>query len=381
MKNIKIYKEEFDTNVEEIKRAENIWGVEFPPEYKNFILKNNGCVVYPNCPIISSENNSELWAIERFFSIEDVIIQKQYPMTYTLHDIDEEDFKPHNLNNEYLLVFAQGERGIYFLNLQKEDYSQIYFANYSGGDGIIKVGTNSFSEFFNSLDFPKWSDEEYDPDFEFTKLNYSGNKIFQFHLFHTPGNPELGLRRFKEVFEVLGDIQPPESGYPNIPQKYVDDRIKLEYLIEKGCNKEGLLCYARNAETIKYLVKEKKMDINKIYKGRYPLQNYLNPTSTYDIKVKYQLLADLLEMGIEMDWSIKGTQVSGEPDLPMLKKLEILHEKYLKYEIDDKNWWVKNGKPSGHTPFKRSKLIEEKLGLTDNRNWFSKIFNKKENER
>lgn len=123
------------------------------------------------------------------------------------------------------------------------------------------------------------------------------------------------------------------------------------------------------------------MDINKIYKGRYPLQNYLNPTSTYDIKVKYQLLADLLEMGIEMDWSIKGTQVSGEPDLPMLKKLEILHEKYLKYEIDDKNWWVKNGKPSGHTPFKRSKLIEEKLGLTDNRNWFSKIFNKKENER
>ncbi len=73
------------------------------------------------------------------------------------------------------MVFAQGERGIYFLNLQKEDYSQIYFANYSGGDGIIKVGANSFSAFFNSLDFPKWSDEKFDPDFEFTKLNFSSN--------------------------------------------------------------------------------------------------------------------------------------------------------------------------------------------------------------
>ncbi|MFZ1498045.1 MAG: SMI1/KNR4 family protein [Saprospiraceae bacterium] len=83
MKNIKIYKEEFDTNVEETKRAENIWGVEFPSEYKNFILKNNGCVAYPNCPIISSENNSELWAIERFFSIGDVIIQKQYPELFS----------------------------------------------------------------------------------------------------------------------------------------------------------------------------------------------------------------------------------------------------------------------------------------------------------
>ncbi|MEM6378503.1 MAG: hypothetical protein AAF705_09825, partial [Bacteroidota bacterium] len=123
--------------------------------------------------------------------------------------------------------------------------------------------------------------------------------------------------------------------------------------------------------------KEKKMDINKMYKGRYPLQNYLTPTSTYDIKVKYQLLTELLEMGIDLDWSIKGTQVSGEPDLSMLEKLEVLHEKYLKYEIDNKNWWIKNGKPSGHTPFKRSKLIEEKLGINNNRNWFSKLFNKK----
>lgn len=128
----------------------------------------------------------------------------------------------------------------------------------------------------------------------------------------------------------------------------------------------GLLRYARKAETIKYLVQKKGMNINTKYKGRYPLQNYLTSTSTYDIKVKYQLLAEILEMGIEMDWSIKGTQVNGEPDLPMLKKLEILHEKYLKYEIEDKNWWIKNGKPSGHTPFKRSKLIEEKLGLYNN---------------
>ena len=35
MKNIQIYKEEPDTNLEEIKRAEKIWGVEFPEEYKD----------------------------------------------------------------------------------------------------------------------------------------------------------------------------------------------------------------------------------------------------------------------------------------------------------------------------------------------------------
>ncbi|WP_028979868.1 SMI1/KNR4 family protein [Sporocytophaga myxococcoides] len=367
MKNIKIFKEEFDTNLKEIERAEEVWKAQFPSDYKVFLLQYNGGVPYPNCPTISSENNSELWPVNRFFSIGDVIIQKEHPMTYTLHDIDKEDFERLNLNNEYLLVFALGERGVYIMNLNSEDFGQIYFANYSGGDGIIKVNTNSFSEFINSLDMPKWTEEEYDPDFQLTKHYYSSNKIFQDYLYHTPNNPSLGFNRFKEVFAVLGDIQPPEDGYPNIPQKYVHDKLKLEYLLEQGCKTDGLLRYANNAGIIKYLIVEKGLDINEIYKGRYPLQSYLTSTAKYEIKKKYELIHDLLELGIEMDWSIKGIKVDGSPDLPMIEKLKVLHDEYLQYEIDDKNWWIKNGKPSGHVPFKRSALIEQKLGIVDDK--------------
>ena len=368
MKVIKIYQEELDTNLEEIQKVEKIWGTPFPSEYKDFLLKHNGGVPYPT-------NVKNFWPIERFLSLGDIEIQKLYPtMTYTLHDIEEEDLEPHQLSSDEILVFALGERGIYFLNLNPNDYGQLYFANFSGGNGIEKMNTNSFSDFLNSLDIPEWSDEKYDPNFQFTKLHYSGNKIFQSHLFYTPNNPELGFKRFKEVFEMLGDIQPPETGYPNIPQKYVHDKSRLEYLLEKGCKTDGLLRYARKAATIKYLVEEKGLDINKRYKGRYPLQTYLTTTSTYDIKVKYELIAELLELGVEMDWSIKGTQVDGNPDLPMIEKLRVLHEKYLRYEIDDKNRWIKSGYPDKHTPFKKSKLIEKKLGLSNNDNWFSRIF-------
>jgi hypothetical protein len=47
----------------------------------------------------------------------------------------------------------------------------------------------------------------------------------------------------------------------------------------------------------------------------------------------------------------------------MIDKLELLHKEYLEYEIYDKEWWIRNGRPDGHIPFKRSKLIEEKLGI------------------
>lgn len=367
MKSIKIFKEEINTNLKEIEKAEQIWKTQFPSDYKDFLLEYNGGVPYPNYPTISSENNSELWPINRFFSIGDVVIQKKYPMTYTLHNIEEENFERLNLNKDYLLVFALGDRGEYIMNLYSEDFGQIYFANFSGGDGIIKVNTNSFSEFFGSLDMSKWSDEEYDPDFKMTKLYYSNNKIFQDYLFHTPKNPLIGFNRFKEVFVVLGDIQPIEDGYPSIPQKYVHDKLKLEYLLEKGCSSDGLLCYAKSVDIIKYLLKERGLDINKIYKGRYPLQNYLTPTNKNEIKKKYELIHELLESGIEMDWSIRGTKSDGSSDLSMIDKLKVLRDEYLQYEIDDRNWWIKNGKPSGHIPFKRRTLIEQKLGIADSK--------------
>ncbi|AEE18111.1 SMI1/KNR4 family protein [Dokdonia sp. 4H-3-7-5] len=365
MKDLKICKDELDISNAEIEKAEKIWNTKFPLEYKEFLLENNGGISYPNWPTIPSENNSELWGIERFLSIGDVILQKQYPMTYTLNDIDQEDFEPHNLNKDLLLVFALGERGIYFFHLSENDFGQIYFANYSGGDGIVKVKTKSFKEFLNSLDLWEWSDEEYNPNFKFEKPYCTENKIIQTHLFHTPNNPELGFNRFKEVVEVLCNVQPEEIKNANIPHKYINDISKIEHLIKKGCNTDVLLSSARKSKIIKYLIEQKGLDINKTYKGRYPLQNYLTVGSPNDAKVKYQLLSELLELKIEMDWSVTGNKYDGTPDFPMIEKLKILNEKYLQYEIDEKNWWIKNGKPTGHIPYPKSSFIEKKLGNTN----------------
>lgn len=377
MNNLKFKKEEFDTNRKEIAKAEALWDKNFPKEYVDFLLKYNGAIVYPTWPNLGPENKTEIWGIERFFSVGDLIIQKQYPMTYTLHNIDEENFEEYNLDPNELLVFAQGDRGIYFLNLSKDEFSQIYIANFSGGDGISKTNCNSFATFLESLGQPEWSDEEFNPNFEFSNDYNSGMKVLRTHLYYTPEKPELGLKRFKEVFKYVGEIMPNENGYPTIAQKYVDDRPKLEYLLKEGCSKEGLLRYSRNPETIKFLIDELKLDINKEYKGRYPLQTYLTPGSTYDIKVKYELMDKMLEMRIDMDWSINGKQVNGEDDLPMIEKLRKLHRDYLKFEEKDKQWWIKNGKPSGHNPFLKSKRIEEKLGINqENENWIDKILNK-----
>lgn len=376
MNSIKIKKEEFDTTRAEIARAEALWDKNFPKDYVEFLLQYNGAITYPNWPNLGPKNKTEIWGVERFFSIGDVILQRLYPMSYSLHDIDEENFQEHNLNPKDILVFAQGERGIYFFDLSKDEYGQIYIANFSGGDGISKTNCNSFKIFLDSLGQPDWSDEEFNPNFEFSNDYNSGMKVLCSHLFFTPEKPELGLQRFKEVFKYTGEISPKENGYPTIAQKYVNDRIKLTHLLAEGCNKQGLLRYARNPETIKYLVEDLKLDINLIYKGRFPLQNYLTPTSTYDIKVKYELMDKILQMGIDMDWSIKGKQVSGEDDLSMIEKLRKLHNGYWEYEKKDKEWWVKNGRPSGHKQFVRSELIEKKLGISTGNSWIENILSK-----
>ena len=77
MKSIKIKKEEFDTNRETIAKAESLWDKNFPKEYVEFLLENNGGVVYPNNPNLGPENKTEIWPIERFFSIGDIIIQRK----------------------------------------------------------------------------------------------------------------------------------------------------------------------------------------------------------------------------------------------------------------------------------------------------------------
>ena len=374
MNNIKVKKEEFDTTRAEIAKAEALWDINFPKDYVEFLLQYNGGITYPNWPNLGPENKTEIWGIERFFSIGDVIIQKLYPMIYTLHDIDEEYFREHNLNPKNILVFAQGERGIYFFNLSSEEFGQIYIANFSGGNGISRTSCNSFTRFLNSLGLPDWNNKaEINLDFEFSTDYHFSMKVMQWHLFFTPDKPELGFKRFKEVFEYTGNIMPKEDGYLSIIEAYVDDRLKLNYLIEQGCSTDGLLTSAKRADTIEYLVKELKLDINKKYKNRYPLQNYLS--EGFNAQFAYEELHKLLETGIEIDWNIKGKLYNGEDDLPMVEKLRILHEKYLK--LKDENMLRKNyNRPNGRPLFIESKLIESILGINQNDNWIDELLNK-----
>jgi hypothetical protein len=379
MNSIKIYKEEFDTNRTEIERAESLWGKKFPKEYVEFLLQNNGAVVYPNWPNLGPDNKTEIWGIERFFSIGDVVIQKMYPMTYTLHDIDEENFEEHNLSPDDLLVFAQGDRGVYLFNLAIEEYGQIYIANFSGGDGISRTSTNSFNYFISSLGLPEWDEDGINTDFEFSNELHSQNKILQWHLYYSPENPELGFNRFKEVFEYCKEINTRKDDYSNIIYKYVDERLKLDYLIQQGCDTSALLRGASKAETIRYLVNDLNLDINKSINGRYPLQNYLSASGAY-VRHKYKLVHKLLEMGIEMDWSIRPNKPNGEPELPMIEKLRILHDAYLELELKEQEFRKKYKKPSGSAAIIDSKYIKQKLGIIENKSWLNQLF-KRNNER
>lgn len=373
MKTVKIHKEEFDINLEEISKAEKLYGKQLPLEYKEFLLRNNGGISYPSHPSIKTHKDYELWNIEMFNSIGDIIVNKHQSLNseYPIHE--DYELAKYNLRNEDLLLFALGERGWYFMDLSTENSGQLYFCNYSDGDGIVRIETKSFNEFLNSLTLPVWSEDEFDPNFEFHNIQYSSNKIFRSHLYATPFNPEIGLEHFKNVFKYFGDKQP-EKLQQNVIQYYVNDRLKLKYLLDQKCSTEGLLNFAYYADTVKYLVEVVKLDINKIYNGRYPLQNYLSFRFTGEIKNKYLLVDELLELGIDFNWSLTGKIIDGKSDKSMIEKLRELHLEYLKDEIKDKKYWIENENPERHIPFKRSKLIEEKLNNHRQGNWMKRKF-------
>lgn len=359
MKQLQIIKEEFDTNTSEIERLEALYGFKLPVDYKDFLLKNNGCVIYPNYPTISNEKNYDLFSLERFLSVGDIILQKQHPLYFTNYNDQSEGGELNKLNKDHHLIFAFTDRGgMYFFDLSPENFGQIYYGHHCGT--MVKINTNSFTSFINSFDhYPSQSDT-IDQNYVF-KLHYSQYKIFQNDLFYTPHKPELGLQRFKEVFEINGDFQPTENGYPNVPQKYVNDKSKLDFLLSMGCSKLGLLNYAKDAHIVKYLIQDIGLDINEPYKGRFPLQNFLTPGSGNDCNIKYKLMDELLGMDLEMDWDIQGKLWNGERDLTFIDKLQKLHYEYYKNEEGEKQW---NG--NSFVPYKRSELIEKKLESNSN---------------
>lgn len=356
MIHLKIIKEEFNTNKTEIEKFESLYSLKLPEDYKDFLLKYNGFYIYPNYPTVQNEKNYELslMGVRRFLSVGDLFLQKLYPLYYTYYDDQSEGGELNRLKKENNLIFALTDRGdMYFFNLSEDDYGQIYWADTCGT--MVKINTKSFTTFINSFDLYPEERETKDYNFDF-KLSYSHQKIFEKDLFYTPNKPDLGLQRFKEVFEVCGDIQPTENGHRNLPQTYVNDKLKLEYLLSMGCKKDGLLNYATDSQIVKFLVNDIGLNINEPYNGRYPLQNFLTYGNGYESIIKYKLIDELLEMGIELDWSIQGKKWNGEPDLPFIDKLKKLQDEYYKNEQWEKGW-----KKNDFVPFYRSINIEHKL--------------------
>ncbi len=288
--NLIFNQDELPTNSEEIEDAEKIWGVEFPKEYKDFLLQHNGGQVYPNTPSIETTTNCELWCIERFCSVKDLILQKKYPMGYTyVEQHYEENLEPFNISRDDLLTIAVAERGCYYINLSKDQYGQIYHANYQGGDGIAKLKTNSFKEFINSM--KPFIDEEFE-GFEKTR------KVYDSRYFYTPEKPKLGIERFKEVLSFLGSANSKsrESDWTVIQHyAYVNSYDKmgnhlLNYLLENGGKIDGLLLRTKNYDTIKKLIKDYGADFNQAYKEIYPIHMITGISSWATIKENYELL-------------------------------------------------------------------------------------------
>ena len=351
MKHLIFNQEEFPTNEEQIKEAEEVWGTAFPEEYKTFLLAQNGGQVFPNIPSIKTTKKCELWWIERFCSVNDLILQKKYPMGYTYfrhHKEYKENLKPYKVSRHDLLAIAVSDRGPYYINLSKKQYGQIYHASYQGGDGFVKLKTKSFNEFLNS--FKPFPEAEF-KGFEKTR------KVCDSRFYYTPEKPQLGMERFKEVLSFLGDANSKarDSDWTVIQHyAHVDPYDKMgnhifEHLLNHGGNTEGLLLRIKNFATMEKLIKEYGADFNQPYKGRYPIHLITGISSWNTIKVNYELLDKLLNSDIEIDLSIKDQE--GRSPIDRMKKMVIEYEKYREY---DKKFW--KSRPENHN-FLSSKAI------------------------
>ena len=197
----------------------------------------------------------------------------------------------------------------------------------------MRIETNLFNDFFNSLSFVEFDEK--------TINLTTSSKVFNYYLFETKSNPDLGLERFKEVLKYYGDPNVPDGpGYKNVVQTYVHNRKFLSYIITQGGRTDGLLNYAKNYETIKFLINEYALGINKPYNNIYPLHSYLNAMSMHDHKVSYEIIDKLFYSGIELDSSIIDND--GNDFKTLLKKLDKGYQEYIEYDKKRKGFFDKD---------------------------------------
>lgn len=362
--NYKIYQDEFLIKEEKVIAFEEKKGITLPKDYRDFILDYNGGVVVPNYPR-SEQLKTEIFPIERFYSLQDielgVIANQRERQEYVRSNITsgkqylEKGNKELGFDIEFdkLLFIGICERGTLHLYCGENGYGEIWYSNYSGGEGLEHTGLKSFTELLNSLSpleeeaiFEK-SNSAYD--------NWESDKIFTFeyYFYWEDDIREQSLQRFKEVLSYYGDPNKLHKfrasdvvrcylNYPFVLKYLVDSGAKfpdnlnwinnlesLKYLVSKGANVKGLLTKTRNMETIKFLMEECHQDINQPFEGSYPMLNLTQPEGVYSAHsrvVQYELVEDVLSLGYEIDLNIKD-----EKGRTIQERIELLKNHYKEY--------------------------------------------------
>ena len=373
------YRQDSRITEDEIQSIELLYSKSLPIEYKEFLLEHNGGGCYPNYPVIKIAQEREIWNIDMFYSLGDLVVNKHNAENdkYPIHFHQPDDLAKYGLMNENLLPFAIAERGWYFMNLSEDQFGQLYFCNYSGGEGIVDLEMNSFHEFTDSLGFPEWDDSEYDHDRINQVSSHIPGKVTMPKYFKTPSKPEIGLNHFKNCYRYFVSKNPPENRMKYLASSYVNYREIVNFLIDEGHNASQLL-FGRgiNFESIQFIVSELGIDINEPYEDRFAIHSILTPESQANIKVKYQLIHDLIQSGIKIEWSVIGKQFHDGENITALERLKLLNSSYRKYEEDEMKRYGEKGLPHGSAPFFRSSSIEGILINETKVSWKTKLTNR-----
>ncbi len=360
-----ILKDEFPISEERVKKFENEKGIKLPKDYRNFILEFNGGTVIPNYPI-SEKLKTEIFPIERFYSLQDielgVIANQRERIEYIIDDINSgkeylERGKTEwgfDIEFENLIFIGVCERGTLHLYCGENGYGEIWYSNYSGGEGLQNTGLKSFTELLNSLSSldEEWIFDKSNPIYK----NWESAKIFTFDYFFywEDDIKEKSLQRFKEVLSSYGDpnkiikfkntdVVNYYLNYPFILKYLIESGAKfpkqlnrinnlesLKYLVFKGANVEGLLNSTRNIETIKFLIEDCNQDLNKPFNGEYPLLNYTNLDGGYSDwsrNSQYKLVKKVLDLGFEINLELKD-----ENGQSVNERIKILKDHHIMYK-------------------------------------------------
>lgn len=345
-----ILRDEFPADADRVRKFEARKGIRFPEDFHNFLLEYNGGVPVPSEPG-GDGLSTYIFPIERFYSIQDielgVIYNQQEIQLHIEQDIS--DFEM-DVDPGKLIFIAICERGNVHLNCGEKGNGEIYYSNYSGGEGLEKTGIMSFSALLENLSSSDedWMFDKDDPAYK----NWVSDKIFTFeYSFYWDDEVQhQSLERFKEMLAFYGDPNKVHEGRgKNVIQHFINNpyvlkyllnsggnipdnlgRVynleSLKYLVERGANVEGLINNTNNIEVIRYLIEECGQDINQLHAGVYPLLRFTevdNVFSNHSRTVQYHLIEDILSLGIPLDLDLQD-----EKGRTIQKRIDLIKEKY-----------------------------------------------------